>query len=201
MSDNPGAGGVDADRGDAAPSRLRQSALPRPRARAPAQRDRERDYRGRIVATLDDYAEVRSLIGELVAEGVDAGVSPAVRQTVEAARTLTSGKPFVTPKMIEEKLGIGRSATYSRIRAAVSAGYLADASKTDERGMKLVVGAALHGDADSFLPTVDDIVRLSSTGQGRRTDPHGYAENNGSSGCPASPPDTDGEMLTEHPAA
>jgi hypothetical protein len=47
------------------------------------QAHRERDDRGRVVATLDDYAAVYELTADLVAAGVGASVSPTVREVPE----------------------------------------------------------------------------------------------------------------------
>jgi hypothetical protein len=52
------------------------------------QATRERDAQGRIVATIADYAAIRDLLDDLVAEAVDASVSAATRDTVEAVREL-----------------------------------------------------------------------------------------------------------------
>src|SRR4051812_45133328 len=52
------------------------------------QASREADEAGRIVATLEDYAQVRDLIGTLVAEGVDARTKREVREVVEAVSGL-----------------------------------------------------------------------------------------------------------------
>ena len=52
------------------------------------QAHRERDDRGRVVATLDDYAAVYELTADLVAAGVGASVSPTVRETVAAVAEL-----------------------------------------------------------------------------------------------------------------
>ena len=52
------------------------------------QASRERDADGRIIATLDDYAVVRDLVADIIAEGVGATVSPAVRETVLAVGAL-----------------------------------------------------------------------------------------------------------------
>jgi hypothetical protein len=52
---------------------------------------RERDNWGRIVATLNDYAEVRELVADLFAESVEAMVKPEVRKTVAAVIALRQG--------------------------------------------------------------------------------------------------------------
>jgi hypothetical protein len=100
-----------------------------------------------------------------VAEGVDAAVSAAVRETVEAAATLLeAGRSVVMPKQLIDAMQVGRSATYDRIKNALAAGYLADQSPKNERGMQLVLAANLPGDADSYLPSVEEIVRVMSGG-------------------------------------
>jgi hypothetical protein len=152
---------------------------------------RKRDSSGRIVADPVDYKTVRHLVGALVAEAADAAVSDSVRDTVTAAKTLLdAGREFVTPKQLEGELPIGRSAVYERVRTALNQGYLADEAKKDERGMKLVLGALLPGDSDSFLPTVDDVVRLMSSDQPDNANPDEDRDCEGLSGCPASPDET-----------
>ena len=51
---------------------------------------RQRDAQGRIVASLDDYAVVRELVADLVAESAGASVDDSLRETVEAVRYLDS---------------------------------------------------------------------------------------------------------------
>jgi len=48
------------------------------------QATRGRDAEGKIVASVADYAAVRDLVADIVAQGVDATVPPIVRETVEA---------------------------------------------------------------------------------------------------------------------
>jgi 5S rRNA maturation endonuclease (ribonuclease M5) len=153
---------------------------------------REKDARGRVIATLDDYEAVASLVGDVIAEGVEASVSSAMRSTVEAVQALQDeGAEYVSPRALTERLGVGRSATYDRIRRALLRGYLANEAAKDERGMKLIVGAALPG-ADDFLPSAADIVRVSSgtpPGQSFGSTMRGEAASSGSPGCPDGPPD------------
>jgi len=48
------------------------------------QATRERDDRGRLVATLDDYSSVPELVSDLVSEGIEATVPKSVREAVHA---------------------------------------------------------------------------------------------------------------------
>jgi hypothetical protein len=137
------------------------------------QQTRERDAAGRVVAAIADYRTIRDLIGDVIAESVDAGVSPAIRETVETARTLLDdGREHVTPRQLEQELGVGRSATYDRIRRALQGGWLANTADKDERGMRVVIGTPLPGD-DEYLPTVDEVVRLMSGGHPDAAKAHG----------------------------
>ena len=65
------------------------------------------------------------LVGDVIAEGVEASVTPAMRETVVAVQELLDeGEEHVSPKALTDRLGVGRSATYDRIRRALLAGYL-----------------------------------------------------------------------------
>jgi hypothetical protein len=163
------------------------------------QAQRERDALGRIVATVEgDYAPVRELVGDVIAEGVEASVTPAMRATVEAVQTLLDeGKPHVSPKTLTDHLGVGRSATYDRIRRALLKGYLVNEAGKDERGMKLVLGSPLPG-ADEFLPSPAEVVRHMSGTPIRTNTPHKHVDSerlSGSPGRPPHPPDEQ-ELLT-----
>ena len=80
------------------------------------QATRERDARGRIVATLADYAEVYALVIDTVSEGVQASVSPSIRETVEAVADIEqeTGLPVAVTKLAE-RLGIDKSAASRRV--------------------------------------------------------------------------------------
>ena len=153
------------------------------------QAQRERDTWGRIVATIEgDYAPVRQLVGDVIAEGVEASVTPAMRATVEAAQTLLDeGKAFASPKALTDRLGVGRSAAYDRIRRALLKGYLVNEAGKDERGMKLVIGSPLPG-ADEFLPSPAEVIRQMSGIPTWTDQPHGYAESEIPCGSPVRPP-------------
>jgi hypothetical protein len=162
------------------------------------QAQRERDALGRIVATVEgDYAPVRELVGDVIAEGVEASVTPAMRATVEAAQALLDeGKAHVSPKALTDHLGVGRSATYDRIRRALLKGYLVNEAGKDERGMKLVLGSPLPG-ADEFLPSPAEVVRHMSGTPIRTSKPHEQVGSERLSGSPGLPPHPPDERLPE----
>jgi hypothetical protein len=116
---------------------------------------RERDKEsGAIIATLTDYEAVRRLVDALVAEESDAVIPTSIRETIEAVRGILeeSDEEFATVRAVHERLGIGHSAGYDRIRRALAKGYLVNVSAG--RGYKLKLGDAVPGDA-AFLPSVD----------------------------------------------
>ena len=99
---------------------------------------RERDDDGRIVATLDDYDVVRCLVGDVLAEGVNATVSPVVRETVQLVVELDEAEggndhsTGITASTVAVWLKLDRSAAYRRLLAASSDGYLQNLE--DRRG-------------------------------------------------------------------
>jgi hypothetical protein len=127
------------------------------------QSTRERDSQGRIVATIGDYDRVRELVGPLIAEAAEAGVSPAIRETVDTIGRLLdeNGGESAGMKAITDALSVGRSAAYDRVNRALFHGYLVDVAGRNERGKKIAIGGPLPGE-DTFLPIADELVRLSS---------------------------------------
>lgn len=57
---------------------------------------RDEDEQGRIIATIDDYEAVRDLVGDVLGEGVEATVSPAIRETVETVRGYSTSRAAST---------------------------------------------------------------------------------------------------------
>jgi Toprim domain len=154
---------------------------------------RTEDEHGRLVATIaQDYKPVRALVAALIAEGVGAGVSTAMRETVDAvAALIADGVPHVSPAKLIGQLDVGQSATYDRIRRALQRGYLVDEATKDDRHKKLVIGTPLPG-ASEFLPTPE---QLEAQFQSIPDQPHGNAfastmrDREGDSGIPAIPAD------------
>lgn len=149
---------------------------------------REQDEYGRLIATVEeDYKPVRELVAEVIAEGVEAGVSQAMRETVEAVTALIEeGAEHVSPAALTRRLGIGRSAAYDRIRRALMRGYLVDEATKEERRKKLVVGTPLPGDQD-FLPSPEDLVRSSTGHPPAHVSPSTMRVSDGESGIPGRP--------------
>ena len=71
------------------------------------QRLREKDHRGRIIATIDDYGEARLLLGEVFTTTVGEGATPAIRETVEAVGRLSSNGNTVMQRQLVDELHLG----------------------------------------------------------------------------------------------
>jgi len=114
---------------------------------------RERDDKGRIIATLQDYAVVRDLVGDLLAEGVEATVPASIRETVEAVRYLIEyhAENGVTVQSIANYLGLDKSSASRRARAALGRGYLENLESRKGRSWKYILADPLPEDVE-LLP-------------------------------------------------
>lgn len=118
------------------------------------QTHRERNPEGRVVATLADYSAVHALVSDIIDEGVEATVSPTVRQTVQAVTTLVQdglGNP-VTISQVAKELGLDSSSAYRRVKVAEGLGYVVNQETRSRQPAKLVVGEPMPGEAH-VLPT------------------------------------------------
>ena len=116
---------------------------------------RDRDDYNRIIATLDDYAVVRDLVADTIAEGVGATVSAAVRETMKAVSALQSEDEAgqgVPARAIAERLKLDKSNVSRRLRVAADDGYLRNLE--DKRGKpgRWVTGDPLP-ETTNLLPT------------------------------------------------
>ena len=117
------------------------------------QETRQRDGHGQIVATLDDYAVVRELVGDLVAEGVKVKVPDTVRETVEAVRCAIGGSVGeVSLAALVKALKLDDSTISRRVKDALRRGFLKNLETRRGKPPKLVLG-------DEWL---DDICVLPS---------------------------------------
>ena len=114
---------------------------------------------GAVVASLDDYAVVRELIADLVADGVDSSVSPQIRETVEAVRFLQgNGDKDISQTAVAIHLQLDKGSTSRRIRTAVDRGYLKNLEERKGRPAKLQPGELISADVD-LLPPQEAIER------------------------------------------
>ena len=119
------------------------------------QASRRKDEQGRVIAALEDYAAVRELIADLVAEGIEATVKPEVREVVEAtARPLARGHVEVRQSDLKGELNLDKSAISRRVADALGKGFLKNLEDRKGRPARLVLGDPLPANRD-VLPRLD----------------------------------------------
>jgi hypothetical protein len=127
---------------------------------------REKDDKGRIVATIrEDYAAVRELIADLLADGIGATVSQAIRETVSAVANLvrqSDGAASVSVTALAAKLELDKSATSRRVDVAKRGGYLRNDEDRKGRPARIVLGDPLPDEID-VLPTPETLMRKCCT--------------------------------------
>lgn len=111
------------------------------------QATRERDPEGQVIASLEDYAAIRTLVEPLLSDELGASVSDTVRETVETVRRLASEtlpqqteglygneapRPSVTIAAVARALRLDKSAAWRRVHTAIARGYLRNVE--DRRG-------------------------------------------------------------------
>jgi hypothetical protein len=115
---------------------------------------RDLDEFGRIVATLDDYQSIYDLVDDLISEGVEATVSPTLRETVDAVTDLLKldGVDTINLSQIEAQLRLDKSAVSRRVQVAIEKGYLENLEDRRGKPSKLVLGRPLPKE-DPVLPS------------------------------------------------
>ena len=132
---------------------------------------RPRDTLGRIVAQVEDYAAVRELVAEIVGHGLEAAVSPEVRETVLAVAELRPDgfrvspvddlmsvesrvppKDFVSVAEVAKELKLDRSAASRRVKKALNLGYLQNLEDKRGKPYRLVLGDPLPEDREILPP-------------------------------------------------
>ncbi len=159
---NPYGGSIAALVPKSAPPRLRRdlkSVFALVRAHALLhQRSRKKRADGAIIATLGDYKAVRSLVKNIVAEGVDAGMPPGVRAAVEAVAKLTKTAPHASGVQLAAELGLHKSGVSRAVGAAISGGYLRNQQEGKGRTAQYVVGEPMPADT-TVLPTSKAVLK------------------------------------------
>jgi hypothetical protein len=120
------------------------------------QATRERDEKGRVMATLDDYEIVRELIAEVISEGVEKTVKPEVREVVAKVRELAIDGAEVSQRQLVEALKIDKGRVSRNVRAALDGGYLVNREERRGRPHRLVPGDPLPDDLE-ILPTAEEL--------------------------------------------
>ncbi len=118
------------------------------------QMNRDKDEKGRIIATPRDYEIVRELVADIVADGIGAAVPETIRQAV---RAVSAAGENVTVACVAEALKLDKSSAHRRVQAARRRGYLQNQEERRGRPARLVLGDPLPADT-SPLPTVTDLL-------------------------------------------
>jgi hypothetical protein len=117
---------------------------------------RSQDERGRLVATIDDYATVRGLVADLYE--ATAGAGTRVRLAVAAVEELTKatgpGSSTSTTE-VAHRLGISVASAWRRLQTALASGWLVNDETRARQTAKLRVGEPLP--PSSGLPTVQEL--------------------------------------------
>jgi hypothetical protein len=117
------------------------------------QANRERDDKDRIVATVEDYAVIRELMLDVISDGVEATVKPAIRETVEAVeRMFNALGGSVTQKVVADALELDKGTVSRRVRVALEAGYLVNNETREGRPHRLAPGESLPDDEEILPP-------------------------------------------------
>jgi len=115
---------------------------------------RERDRRGRVVATLEDYDTAKRLAGPMY-EDTLTGASKVVRETVKIVLQMTKEGCNTSATKIAERLGVNRGTVHRRVHAALKAGWLVNEESRKGYPWKLREGEPLP--EKEGLPTVEEI--------------------------------------------
>jgi hypothetical protein len=151
------------------------------------QRLRNKDGQGRIIATIADYREARSLLDEVFTTTVSEGATPAIRETVEAVRYLSPTGNTVMQIQLMSELKLGKSVVHYRVGRALKGGWLVNQTTIKGAPAQLVLGEPLpdgnplpHPDelvcvenpeSDSNLRTVPEIDQGSNEGSNEDFNP------------------------------
>ena len=117
---------------------------------------RKRDENGSIIATIEDYAQVRSLVEGVVSEGIEASVPSDVRETVIAVQWLCTGNETTTVSEVARELGVDKSTASRRVKKALKLGYIHNDETRRGHVYQLREGDTLPAD-NAILPTPEEL--------------------------------------------
>ena len=135
------------------------------------QASRRKDAEGRLLAEVADYAAVRELVADLVAEGAEVTIKPEVRETIRAVQDLLAhgleddGINSVKQADLKKALKLDKSVVSRRVAAALEAGLLRNLEERKGRPAKLVLGDALPDEIE-LLPTPERLHGCTVDGGG-----------------------------------
>ncbi len=129
------------------------------------QETRERDAQGRIIATMDDYAVVRELTGDLMATAAGLTVPGTVRETVDTVRSLAKKLPCGVPlRLVADAMELDKSTASRRVKKAIDMGFLRNQEPRQGRPARIVLGEPLPPDIQVLPPP--DVLQCCSVSGG-----------------------------------
>jgi hypothetical protein len=169
------------------------------------QASRRKDARGRIVAEVADYAAIRELVADLVAESAEIAIRPEVRETVRAvAELLEDGKEEVTQTDIKKVLKLDKSVVSRRVAAALDAGVLRNLEDRRGKRARLVLGDPLPEEIE-LLPKPEQLHGCTVVERGKSASPDPWNGSNCAycgmgalAGDPLLDASTDGDVFVTH---
>jgi len=165
------------------------------------QANRRKDAKGRLLAEIADYAAVRELVADLVAEGAEVTIKPEVRETIRAVQDLLAhgleddGINSVKQADLKKALKLDKSVVSRRVAAALEAGLLRNLEERKGRPARLVLGDPLPDEIE-LLPTPERLHGCTVDGGDNNTNPSPYSGNGAGHICEQCGGEPDG---TEHP--
>jgi hypothetical protein len=128
------------------------------------QRQRGRDERGRVIATLEDYRQARDLLLDAFTQAASGGVSKEVREVVVAVADLhAETKAPVTRRAVAQSIGMSARGTDYRLTKAIDLGLVVNLETKPRQPAKLVPGEPLPEERPA-LPTVEEVAAWGGGG-------------------------------------
>ena len=116
------------------------------------------------------HAAVRRLVGDIVAEGVEATVSKATRQTVEAISELLADYDGGVPlAALCKHLKLDKSSTSRRVASAIERGFLKNEEDRKGRPARLKLADPLPHKVQ-VLPDVQEVLHRCTVDRGDRAE-------------------------------
>ncbi len=140
---------------------------------------RDKDEKGRIVATLQDYSQVYALVSELIDQAAESSVPNEIRETVQATIEMLETTKQVSLKMLADKMNVDRSTASRRVNRAISLGFLVSLESRKGQLGNYKPGAAMP-ENQRVLPTPEQLAELLKQEQLREvhSDPGGAPARN-----------------------
>jgi hypothetical protein len=125
--------------------------------------NREVDELGRIIATQADYAAIRDLVADSIAQAADLRVGQGVRGVVKGVKKLAPLHPSgVSQTLLRKALRLDKANVSRHVAAAIEDGYLHNLERRRGYQARLVLGEPLLRDRKA-LPTVAQLFQTPAT--------------------------------------